>query len=481
MERIMLIRTKRIVVIVFLTMLFWDASVHATEMNEDFAFKISLENSLERRLKPIITEITGSDRGVVIVNADIGAVKDSNANKRRNTKKKSTDALILPGVPVKKGYGRGPSESEDLLFPGAGGGGKYKVNKITLAIWLDRGVSESVVNIIGDLAKQVIGFNEDRGDSIKIQQINFSTEKFNWSSIFLPKNLFLLVLGIIGAFFFLTAAFFLKDPFKRLSFALNNLDWEHIKGADGDGEMMRGGLGVQDLSAPPAAESTFKNEEGDEDRPFAFIRERDLASLVFILRDRPAEEIAVVANYLDTGSASRLIEALPVEKQAEVMVSLSSEKIDPSKVQTIEKKVREQLSYVVGGERKLVSILRMASDDVRDKVIASLEGKNKEAAGRLKSKVKGFEAMIADMPAQGIQLLYRQINPMLFAQILKSSPDGVRKKVLDSLSAGAAERLQQEIDLSPPLSAKRLRGEKLNVMMIVNRLVDEGVLEGIER
>lgn len=479
MERIMSMRTRGAAVIIFLVMIFGAASVFAADMNEDFAFKISLENHLERRLKHIITEITGSDRGVVIVNADIGAVKGS-ANKGTITKKKSTDALILPGVPVKKEYGTGLSESADLLFPGAGGGGKYKVNKITLAIWLDQGVSESVVNLIGDLAKQVIGFTEDRGDSIKIQQINFSTEKFQWSSMFLPKNLFFLVLGIIGAFFFLTAAFFLKDPYKRLSPALNNLDWEHIRGNDGDGEMMRSGIGTQDLSAQLEAESTYAKEEGDEGRPFAFIRESDLASLVFILRDRPADEVAVVANYLETESASRLIEALPVEKQAEVMVSLSSEKIDPSSVQGIEKTIREQLSYVVGGERKLVSILRMASDDVRDKVMASLEGKDQEAAGRLKSKVKGFEAMITDMPAQGIQLIYRQINPMLFAQVLKSSSDGVRKKVLDSLSAGAAERLQQEIDLSPPLSAKRLRREKLNVMMIVNRLADEGILEGLE-
>jgi len=480
MERIMLIRTRGIAIIVFLTILLVDALVYAAEMNEGFAFKISLENHLERRLKPIITEITGSDRGVVIVNADIGVVKDSNASKGTITKKKSTDTLILPGVPVRKGFGTGLSESEDLLFPAAGGGGKYKVKKITLAIWLDRGVSESIVTLIGDLAKQVIGFNENRGDSIKIQRINFSTEKFNWSSIFQPKNLFFLVLGIIGAFFFLTAAFFLKDPFKRLSLALNNLDWRHIRGTDGDGDMMGGGLGAQDLSVPLVAESTFEKDEGDEDRPFAFIRERDFASLVFILRDRPVEEVAVVANYLDTDCASRLIEALPVEKQAEVMVSLSSEKIDPSKVQSLEKSIREQLNYVVGGERKLVSILRMASDDVREKVMASLEVKNMEAADRMKSKVKGFEAMIADIPAQGIQMLYRKIPPMLFAQVLKSSTDGVRKKVLDSLSAGAAERLQQEIDLSPSLSAKRLREEKLNVLMIVNRLVDKGVLEGIE-
>jgi len=474
----MSIRTKCAAVFVFLIMVLGVPTVYAADMNEDFAFKISLENHLERRLKHIITEITGSDRGVVIVNADIGAVKDS-SNRGTIKKKKSTDALILPGVPVKKEYGTGLSESAELLFPGAGGG-KYKVNKISLAIWLDSGVSESVVNLIGDLAKQVIGFTEDRGDVINIQQINFSTEKFYWSSIIYPKNLFLIVLAVIGAFFLFTATIFLKDPFKRLSPALNNLDWEHIRGTDGDNEGMRGGFGAQDLLATAAVETAQERVEGAEDLPFAYIDERDVASLTFILNTRSAEDIAIVANYLDPHVASRLLESLPAEKQAEVMVFLSNEKVDPAKVQNLEKSVREQLSYVVGGERKLVSILRMASDEVRERVMKSLEGSNKDAAARLKSRVKGFEQMITDMPAQGIQLLYRQFNPMLFAQILKSSAEPVRKKVLGSLSAGAAERLEQEIELSPALSTKRLRREKLNLMLIVNRLMDEGILEGIE-
>ena len=100
-----------------------------------------------------------------------------------------------------------------------------------------------------------------------------------------------------------------------------------------------------------------------------------------------------------------------------------------------------------------------------------------KTAARLKQRVKGLETILREIPALGIQTMYRNIDAGLFAQVLKSLPEDVQQKVLSSLSAGAAERLKQEMELSRPLSTIRLKREKQNLMVLVRRLISEGLVE----
>jgi hypothetical protein len=471
-------KMKMTSILIFLSLIIGISDVMAANQSEDFAFKISLENHLERRLKHIITEITGSDRSVVIVNADIGSVKDSKANRGSIKKKKSQDALILPGVPVKKEFGTGQSETTELLFPGAGGS-KYKVNKIYLTVWLDKGISESVATLIGDLAKQVIGFQETRGDQVNIQQIDFSQKKFYWSSIFYPKNLGWIILGVILSIFLITAALFLRNPFKRLSSALSNVPWDEIRGESAGIEAYSPSYEMQESYTDEATAAGHGTDGKEGEAPFSFIDERDLPNLEFLLKDRPAEDVATVVNYMDIDMGAKLLESFSADKQAQIALHLSREKINPEGVRSLESAIKEQLSFVVGGERKFVSLLRMSGDEVRSKVMNYIESKDQNTASRLKNKVKSFEATIQDLPAQGIQILYRRINPMLIAQLLKASSEAVKDKFMSSLSEGAAERLKQEIELSPPLSKRRLRKEKIGLMLLLNSLIDEGTIEGV--
>ena len=207
------------------------------------------------------------------------------------------------------------------------------------------------------------------------------------------------------------------------------------------------------------------------------IRERDIQSLAFLLKDTTAQDIAIAINYLDPAIGMRLLDLFPKEKQVEVALILGHEEINREKVHALEEMVKSRLTYVVGGENKLLALLDMTSEDVRDKIVKTLETKDAQTATRLKSKIKSLESIIRELPALGIQTLYRNIDATLFAQILKASPEDIRQKVIASLSAGAAERLKEEMELSRPLSGVRLRREKQNLMVLVRRLISEGLVE----
>ncbi len=466
---------NRFVLCLLLLSLTFAVTVHRAhaEVNDDYALKISLENQLEKKLKQVIMEITGTDRVVIFVNAELASAR---GDSDKLLEKKKTNALVLPGVPDKKEFGAGQSE---MLF--GAGSSKYKVNKIVLSIWIDKSVPGSIATLIEDIAKNVIGFNQNRGDQINIKKVDFESKGFYWSSLFFPPNLFWLVLTLIGGFMLVAVGMFFMDPLKKIAPALKDIDWNHIRGSASTS------VNVNTVERT----STYEREvlSGKADRPgaaaaatdaalpFSFIRERDIHSLAFLLKDKTAQDIAVVANYLDPAIAMRLLELFPKERQVEVALALGKEEINTEKVAALEEMVKSKLAYVVGGEGKLVTLLDMTSDDVREKIVKSLEAKDAQTATRLKQKVKSLENIIRDLPAQGIQTLYRNIDATLFAQVLKSLPADLQQKVISSLSAGAAERLKEEMDLSRPLSATRLRREKQNVMVLVRRLISEGLVE----
>lgn len=440
------------------------------EVNDDYALKISLENQLERKLKQVIVEITGTDKVVIFVNAEL--VSKGGGDRGRIEKK--ADALVLPGVPAKKEFGTG--QTAELMLPGAG---KYSVNKIVLSIWIDKSVPQSIVELIQDIAKNVISYNQGRGDQINVKRVDFEAKGF-LSSIFSIPNFYWLILTAVGGFMMTMLGLFFMDPLKKIVPSLKEIDWSMIRGASSAGAatVERTTTFEREIISDRRSEATQAvTGEKESALPFSFIRERDIPAVAYLLRDKSPQDIAVVVNYLDPALATRLLDSFPKEKQVEVSLLLGQEQISPERVLSTEEFLKNKLAYVVGGESKLVSLLDMASEDVRDKIVKTLEAQNAAAAARIKQRIKSLETILSELPAQGIQTLLRNVDLTLFSQVLRSMPDSIRQKVTSSLSAGIAERIKQEMDLSRPLSSARLKRERQNLMATVRRLINEGIVE----
>ena len=446
--------------------------VSHAEVNDDYALKISLENQLERKLKQVIQEITGTDKVVIFVNAELVSARGGSD---QVLEKKKGNALVLPGVPEKKEFGSGQSE---MLF--GAGSSKYKVNKIVLSIWIDNSVPGSIVELIQDMAKNVMGFSQTRGDQINVKKVDFESKGF-FRTLFALPNFLWLILTLVGGFMMVMIGMFLMDPLKKVVPALKEIDWSMIRGEGAAAQTVNvehtSTYEREVMAGSAAAATATVAAQQEEGLPFSFVRERDLSGLAFLLKDKAAQDIAIVTNYLDPVLAMRFLELFPKEKQVEAALALGKEEINADKVTALEELVKSKLTYVVGGENKLVTLLDMTNEDVREKVVKMLEAKDAPTAARLKQRIKSLENIIRGLPVQGIQTLTRNVEAAVFAQILKASSEDIQQKVLSSLSAGAAERLKQEMEFSRPLSATRLRREKQNLMVVVRRLIHEGLVE----
>jgi hypothetical protein len=453
-------------------LLFVAAPPAAAEVNEDYALKISLENQLERKLKQVIMEITGTDRVVIFVNAEL--VSKGGAGDRGRIEKKA-DALVLPGVPAKKEFGA--AQGSEIMLPGAAG--KFSVNKIVLSIWIDKSVPSSIVELIQDIAKNVIGFNQARGDQINVKEVDFESRGF-FRTLFAFPNFLWVILTIVGGFALAAVGMFFLMPARTIGPALKEIDWNAVRGTGGAAPTTVERTTVERevlADRPTAAAAAVPTAAAEPGLPFSFVRERDLPAVAFLLKDRPAQDVAIVANYLEPALATRFLELFPKEKQIEVAVILGREEIGADKVPALEEQVKDKLAFVVGGENKLLPLLDMAGEDVREKVVKTLEARDAQAAARLRSRIKSLENIIRDLQPAGVQTLVRNVNASLFAQVLKASPEDIQQKVITSLSAGAAERLKEEMNLSRPLAGTRLKRERQNLMTVVRRLINEGLVE----
>lgn len=471
--------------------LFVIAGIAAVAGANDFGSKISLETHMEERLKEALTEVTGTDKLVVVVNADVDTSRQRSATpsaqhrKGTLTKKEESNALVLPGVPAKKEIGKSTTQTAELNLPdipsvsgAVQGSGSMMIRRLAVTILVDRDVPASMMELVRDVATSICDLNQSRGDRLDIKQVDIKKINFHWGSLFYPPHLYWVILIITVGFFLLAASLFLMNPYIRFSGSGQNIKMDMLKDA-ASGKPLQGAEAVAPSEEIPGPSVSAEKDKTDKSViPFSFVREKHLRDLSILLSKEPSLDIGIIMNYLDTELAMKLLESFPAEKQAEITFAISGiEEVNPEKITMLEDKIKDKLGYIVGGEDKVANILGLVSDEVREKVFSLIENKDANAAKRLRKQVKDFDTLMKELPSHGIQAMFRQIDISLFAQVLKSSPEDIQKKVLEALTAGAAERLKQEIDLSRPLPAARLKKEKQNIMIIIRRMIREGLVE----
>ena len=199
----------------------------------------------------------------------------------------------------------------------------------------------------------------------------------------------------------------------------------------------------------------------------------------FLLMDAPAGDIATVLNFMEPELAVELTSAFPIDLASEALSLLSSTReTEGSKVDELERSLKQRLSYVMGGSGRLASILNLADDEMRERAIEAVERKDWGESVRLREKVRSFESVIRGMEPKDVQALARGIHPRVFARILNSTPGDVQAKVFDSLSSGATERITEEMKYAGTFPPERLKLEKLAIVNRYLDLLDSGEIQG---
>jgi flagellar motor switch protein FliG len=460
--------------------------------NSSVETKITLEESLERRLKSVIMQVLGSKDVIVIVTAETY----TEAEKKAEPSAAEKDSGVLPGVPLKDKIG----ERDALAGISLGETGtRTQIKTITASVVLDKSVSDADADVVKNVTTGLLNLKADRGDSLQIQRMDFhrGEKAVEWRKLLQPPDLYWVMgLCLVALFIFFTTIFFFG------SFRVFTREFVKALRSYGDSvqEQMKimqlqknrepelaGRNGADELNeiesvigrVPQKADSSAASpsENGKNGAPFSFIENVHLRNLKIILKKESAEMTAVVVNYLSPAAANDVLASLDPARQAEVLVSLSRvSELDPQAIKAAEERLREKIDYVMGGEDKLQSMLENADAVSQQAILNTLSKTDSPLAQRLKKQIFTIDDL-ANLEAPALTALVRRVNLRVLANVLRPMAQALQDKITGALPEGSAAILREEISLAKALPAQRLAVEQKRILDAIRRLSEEGAIQ----
>ena len=445
-----MIRFIRLVTILALQTLAAGPLLHAQSASKSsLEVKLALENSLEKRVRMVLSEALGTEDVIVIISAEL-----------QEQEKKSSE--IMPGIPQKEKVGEA-SLSTSLTM----------VKKISASLILDKAVTEADTQLARKLAAGLLGLPPDRQDLVTVEKMDFRKAKpLTLGDLFVPPNLWsftwILMVGLLAL---VTVAAFLVPLSKSAKAFVEAFSARNAAAAGGErpdrpeAEMKQ--------AAAQAAEIPAAQEIEGRKPPFWFLNAGHLASLAFILKTRPVEDLTILLSYAPGDFASKLAEAL-YPRSAEALAALPKITLMPeARIRALEAEILSSLDYVVGGEEKAVNIISGLDEAVQEKALAAFSRLDPAMSKKLNSSIVRL-SNIQDIEPVQAQALARRLPMRVLAAALKGS--AYADVFLSKLSGGMQERFKQELDLTRDLPAEAYKAERAKLVETMRQMIKEGFI-----
>lgn len=426
------------------------AAVTSGEASRELEAKVSLENSLEKRLQGVLREMLGTDDLIVIVNVVL-----------RSEAEAKQEADVLPGVPVQAAD---PLTASGLAMP--------MVSRLSATVMVDQNTPPKDVELTKTVAAGILGISAARGDVLNVEMI-----KFHKSHLLSDSQRYVsLASSILWLIFAVVAGLFLQKKFLGpLITSLRDLSTAALMRKSAE---ERAPAAEREASATEAAEKSTATSPAPAPEtirpvPFAFISGRDVPKLIHILRTSSVEDASTIIQYLPADIAGKLLASLEVETRRQVVNALSRvSELSEYRVRPVEDSLRKRIDFLIGGEDKLVELFGALPSSMQADLLFALRDNDPATAENVSKRLFFLEDLSVFEPAE-IKLLSRRVPAKILAVILKSSAE-LQASVLPKLAAGTREWLIQEINLSPEPAPEALEAARQTVIASVSQLLREG-------
>lgn len=263
---------------------------------------------------------------------------------------------------------------------------------------------------------------------------------------------------------------------------INPPEDEGGKGGGGDGsedgklDIM---IGRKPAEPPPIPDGDMDDDEEDDMakmEPFAYINEENLRRLanLFLLRREEPWLIAVVLSYLQSEYARQVLAALPMELQTKVaMEALKVRQVTREQIQAIDKEVRENVDFVVGGIERLTKMLEESDSGTRANILESLKNEKPVVYEHVRRSILLFED-IAGFSDRDMQLVVRELKTESMARALSACAPEVVNKFFSNMSTNAASLLKESMEFMKDLTSAQAEEERGKILELIKTLEKEG-------
>lgn len=229
---------------------------------------------------------------------------------------------------------------------------------------------------------------------------------------------------------------------------------------------------------PPEEDESMKKFE-----PFSYINEENLKRLVylFLLRKEDPWIIAIVLSYLRPELSKQAFSMLPVELQAKVALeALKVKQATREQIEAIDKDIRENVDFVMGGVEHLMKILEEADAQTKNNVLEYLKNQKPEIYEKIKSILLTFEDLVS-FSDKDIQTIIRNTPNEVMAKALKNAPPQIVEKIFNNMSQGARNIINETMEYMGDVTLQQSEEAQAKILEIIKTLEAEGKIASYRR
>ena len=250
------------------------------------------------------------------------------------------------------------------------------------------------------------------------------------------------------------------------------------KGGGGAGDGVQEGHQSIDMNFLQKTEE----EKEDEDElmkkfdPFTYITEENLRKLVyyFLLKKEDPWVIALVLSYMKLELSRQVLSMLPIEMQSRVALeSLTVRQATREQIEAIDKEIRENVDFVMGGVERLAKMLEDSDPATRKNIVEYLKTQKPDIYEKIKKIILTFESL-ATFSDKDLQTLIRSISNEDIAKALNKVDPLLVNKFFANMSQGAVSAIKEIMDYSGDITAAQADEAQMRIMDAVKSLEAEG-------
>ncbi len=211
---------------------------------------------------------------------------------------------------------------------------------------------------------------------------------------------------------------------------------------------------------------------------------RDGQSVTELVRSEHPQIIATILVHLERYHACEVLGYFTDRLRNDVMLRIATlDGVQPTALRELNDVLTKLLTgnevlkkKQMGGVRTAAEIMNFFSGEHETSVMSNLKSYDADMAQKIMDEMFVFDNII-DIDDRGIQTLLREVPSEALIVALKGAGQELREKVFKNMSQRAGEMLKEDLDAKGPVRLSEVETQQKEILSIVRRLADEGVIQ----
>ncbi len=213
------------------------------------------------------------------------------------------------------------------------------------------------------------------------------------------------------------------------------------------------------------------------------LRWMDPRAIADLVRNEHPQIIAIVLSHLDADHAADTLRLLPERTRADVLLRIATlDGIPPNALNELNEVMERQFAgnqnlkaSNIGGVKVAANILNFLETGQEPSILGTISKVDPDLSQRIQDLMFVFDDLV-ELEDRELQALLREVSGERLGIALRGADVRVREKITRNMSQRAAEILLEDMEARGPVRLSDVEAAQKEILTIVRRLADEGVI-----